>query len=123
MTDYLRRRDIKEMARIIDADSLKDDICKKCCSNDCKPDATDTITGCYLLETINSAPTIEAEPVKHVRWVCQNRSDTDGRLVYICSECGFEVRVYPYNISRWRTNEKYCAGCGARMRGDTNEEP
>lgn len=88
--------------RLIDADSLKDDICKKCCSNDCKPDATDTVTGCYLLETINNAPTVEAEPVKHGQLV------NKGAGYIKCSVCG---QIYTNIVLFY----KCCPYCTARF--------
>lgn len=60
----------------------------------------------------------EYQPVKHGRWIFQNRSDEDGRHIYRCSECDFEVRVFPCNFISWKMHEKCCAGCGARMDGD-----
>lgn len=99
--------------RLINADALKDDICKKCCSNDCKPDATDTVTGCYLLETINNAPTIEAEPVKHAQWIYPYPQ----RDICRCTNCKFSVQDKINNVF-----EMYnlCPRCGARMDGETN---
>ena len=111
--------------RPIDADSLKDDICKKCYSNDCKSDATDTITGCYLLETINNAPTVEAEPVKHGRWI---RAEAKGypvkrSSIWYCSECGEKIK-YNDTLGRYQKTKKTvsqvnprCRKCGARMDG------
>ena len=60
----------------------------------------------------NDCPTIEAEPVKHGRWI--NPDNT----LYHCSECG---QTCPYDISAetpdvveyWTCN--YCLNCGARM--------
>ncbi len=49
--------------RLIDADALKEKFCKHCDEQDCKPDATDTVYGCVIADTIDSMPTIEAELV------------------------------------------------------------
>lgn len=62
---------------------------------------------------------LKAEPVKHAEWIFQNRNDEDGRRIYRCSECDFEVRVFSCNFLSWRMHEKYCPGCGARMDGDS----
>lgn len=73
----------------------------------------------------------EYQPVKHGRWIFQGRygnscegwrsifirNNEDGRHIYHCSECNFEVRVWSSNFLSWRMNEKYCPGCGARMDG------
>ena len=105
--------------RPIDADALKAKFCNHCDERDCKPDATDTVYGCVIADTIDSMPTIEVEPVKHGEWIFQGRRDEDGRNIYRCSGCNFEVGVFPCNFISWRTHEKYCPGCGARMDGDS----
>lgn len=53
-------------------------------------------------QIIDDAPTIEAEPVKHGRWM----------YPFYCSECGFT----PYYSSDLTYN--YCPNCGARMEGN-----
>lgn len=52
---------------------------------------------------IDGLPTIEAQPVKHGRWM----------YPFYCSECGFT----PYYSSDLTYN--YCPNCGARMDGDS----
>lgn len=63
------------------------------------------------------------KPIIHGRWCPKRARDKDGRIVYQCSECNFEVRVLPYNVAKWSANEKYCPGCGARMGGDSDDQP
>lgn len=53
----------------------------------------------------NDAPTIEAKPVKHGRWM----------YPFYCSECGFT----PYYSSDLTYN--YCPNCGARMEDDHDQ--
>ena len=55
---------------------------------------------------IAQAPTIEAEPVRHGRWVTKTYYDEDGYKdeYYVCSECG---RPEEYK-------QPYC-NCGAKM--------
>ena len=55
------------------------------------------------LEYIKQMPTIEAEPVRHGRWIKTNRFGG----AFMCSAC---EQVYSY-----RGAEKYCSYCGARM--------
>lgn len=50
---------------------------------------------------IDNAPTIEAEPVKHGRWI------GIGRTSVTCSECGEWTEVAG----------NYCPNCGAKMEG------
>lgn len=59
-------------------------------------------------EDILSAPTIDAAPVRHGRWI--ESDDGDGA---VCSQCGcdFCTMIYPAE------NFNYCPNCGARMDG------
>ena len=71
---------------------------------------------------IKNAPTIEAEPVKHGKWV--KMSDADG-YYYACSECGEELyREWIFDrefdlFPKKKTIDKtrYCPNCGAKMDG------
>ena len=47
--------------RLIDADALMEKVCENCHENYCIPDATDTVYGCELAESINQMPTVEPE--------------------------------------------------------------
>lgn len=81
--------------RLIDADALKPSYIVA---------STTTNTPCYRyvsIEDINSAPTIEAEPVRRGRWINHGSYVT-------CSECNEEQ----YGID---TGRFYCQNCGARM--------
>ena len=70
---------------------------------------------CDIVAEITSE---DVQPVKRGKWIFQNRNDEDGRCIYHCSECNFEIKVFPCNLTSWQMHEKYCAGCGARMGGD-----
>jgi hypothetical protein len=72
-----------------------------------------------LCDILAEIPSEDVQPVKHGKWIFQNRNDEDGRYIYHCSECDFEVRVFPCNLVPWQMHEKYCPGCGARMDGDS----
>ena len=66
-------------------------------------------------EIINNAPTIEAEPVQHGRWLDDNRRPKSSR--FVCSVCG-EVAYYPQNHRGDQPRAcgyLYCPNCGARM--------
>lgn len=61
-----------------------------------------------VMEVIDAAPTIDAQPVKYGKW------ETKGGVH--CTRCG------------WRPTGRicdlftdYCAGCGAKMDGDADE--
>lgn len=73
---------------------------------------------CHFLND-HFVPTIEAEPVRHGRWVgLEYDGYADGFPVYDlweCSECGEEVRGEDVPDTH-----PYCHGCGAKMDGDSH---
>ena len=95
--------------RPIDADALK-----KAIELICEDERTNMTAIAYfaLLELVDTMPTIEAEFVKHGRWV---KSDTQKHveITYECSECQHEV-VGEYEKT------PFCGGCGVRMDGNTD---
>lgn len=67
---------------------------------------------------IVDAPTIDAEPVRHGKWIEHHEPYTwMGYTYWSCSECGFECG-YEKDITI-RTN--CCPNCGARMNEVNNE--
>lgn len=57
-------------------------------------------------KTIDEAPTIDAEPVRHGRWEHFSRRDKNA---VACSVCDYPfARLHPAN---------YCPNCGAKMDG------
>ena len=75
-------------------------------------------------EIINNAPTIEAEPVKHGRWIIRDNPGT-GWYRVTCSECGEDVTsvvpvigFFPDAKAVWN----YCPDCGAKMDAEEGEE-
>ena len=71
---------------------------------------------------INDAPTADAEPVKHGRWIYgENEDGQDG---IFCSECDHFVPWYYdyYDKTDDLINDNpRCPNCGARMDGGKNE--
>lgn len=61
------------------------------------------------LRDIVSAPTIDAEPVRHGHW-CDN--GIKGSILNGCSICGYTCGAYSFN---------YCPNCGAKMDGEIRE--
>ena len=58
---------------------------------------------------IYKQPTIEAEPIKHGRWVYRDSLSGGGGAWWHCSECGrLEIFVEGYF-------HKHCPRCGAKM--------
>lgn len=71
------------------------------------------------MKTVNNAPTIDAMPVKHGKWITEEKDCIYGKKIRLkCSECGdtFDVSetAYPY--------ERFCRYCGAKMDGERKEE-
>lgn len=105
--------------RLIDGDALKDGLI------DYQQKHTDSLGDDYwivenVLLRIEEIPTIDAEPVRHGKWI--KMSDADG-IYYACSECGNELTriesfdpqfdLFPRLKSIDKTN--YCPNCGAKM--------
>lgn len=66
--------------------------------------------GCAL---IDDAPAVDAEPVRHARWVWAD----DGYLR--CSECTQKApTTTQYQDEPIQTATSYCPNCGAKMDGD-----
>lgn len=61
---------------------------------------------------IDDAPAIDAAPVVHARWIepCINKY---GHPCHHCSACRFKAS---------QKDRNYCPNCGAKMRGETDEE-
>lgn len=89
------------MTRLIDADALIESMTKF--SNATGEDMT------HGIFYANIAPTIDAEPVRHGKWIF-NPSDAFEAMFAKpkCSECGFESA----------DGGNYCPNCGARMDED-----
>lgn len=83
------------MARLIDADVLKDAF------------EDDFHLTEYISDMIDDAPTIYAEPVRHGQWI-EIRDKYNYLIGMKCSECGRRVR---------NCGENYCPKCGAKMDG------
>lgn len=62
---------------------------------------------------MNAIPAVDAEPVRHGRWIDNGDYVTTayGSLdVNVCSNCNAEVTIDHY--------DSYCPNCGAKMDGD-----
>lgn len=70
----------------------------------------ETTTDDYRAQSmVDEAPTVEAVPVRHGRWI--KMSDADG-IFYGCSECG-----------EWhKETSGYCPYCGAKMDGERRDD-
>lgn len=97
--------------RLIDADALM-----RCIPNE-------DITSRFAIE---NAPTIDAEPVRHGKWIeCESEN---GIHFHKCSECG-QRDMYQGTFTDWGGRgfsfyfkRKYCPVCGALMDSDEVEQ-
>ena len=109
--------------RLIDADALLDDL--KSSANDArewKEETQDeeikiraeqtfgTFVECAL--RVKNAPTIEAEPVRHGRWIEETEPDENGNVISMCNQC-YHTDEHGKNIII-----RYCWYCGAKMYAD-----
>ena len=100
------------MIRLIDVDNLIDFLtrptgqlatCEKCYNTDC--------VDCIREEVIKNLPIIEAEPVRHGKWLMESDGGTR------CSSCKKKVHdvtdgsYAPVDLSKL----PYCPKCGAKM--------
>lgn len=68
----------------------------------------------WQMECINSAPAVDAEPVRHGRW--KYLPPTINSVgAYSCSACGF--LVFDHRVNKCN----YCPNCGARMEAEVND--
>lgn len=92
------------MPRLIDADALIPMM---------KYATTDSEIGVFpikigfnaIIEVINNAPTIDAEPVRHGKWI-----GYAGTIGNECSVCGKWI-----DVLQGTAEMNYCPHCGARM--------
>lgn len=91
------------MVRLIDADALKQKITMV--TKQYKPNAI-MERPAILLEDVDEAPTIDAEPIRHGKWIYEPKDAIEMMFTLPkCSECGFYSADGMY----------YCSSCGARM--------
>lgn len=68
------------------------------------------------MDFIEDAPTIDAQPVKHGKWI---KIDSES---FHCSEC--DAGLSGICVSeKYISREKFCYNCGAKMDGDADETP
>ena len=116
--------------RLIDADALMEHLSNRYINeifSDWRELPLDTrekfgLLGSTFKQAILNAPTIDAEPVRHGRWIDEiepNAVTASGREVHIfrCSACDFtwanKTAVLHYF--------KFCPNCGAKMDGGAED--
>ena len=81
------------------------------------------VEGCVVFpDTIAKAPTIDAVPVVHARWILRGCDDNDAGIYY-CSACKDE-RYFGDEVITSEEASKYCPfcpNCGAKMDGGASD--
>ena len=67
-----------------------------------------------IAKVINEAPTVDAEPVRHGRWIPVEDDD----MFCYCSECG----THEYKETIEVLHYDYCPYCGAKMDEENDNE-
>lgn len=99
--------------RLVDADAILDTYCYNCGQKSICEDGESVCSEREAVyDALFEAPTIEAEPVKHGRWIYPYPD----RDICRCSNCGFNVQDKISNVSEMFLA---CPRCFARMGGDS----
>lgn len=61
----------------------------------------------YSVEQIADAPTVDAQPVIHAKWIRHYAKFGEGGDHWKCSECGAEFECFDMDF-------EYCPRCGAK---------
>lgn len=99
------------MPELIDRDALIQNYCGACANKEfC---AEESCPYYEIRRRIENAPTIEAEPIRHGRFVFEKGDGKTCLDGWICTACKFD---YHTNVPYF-ADFKYCPTCGARMDG------
>lgn len=97
--------------RLIDANALYREV-----KTECNPYGKPTIgfdDGKKVLELIDAAPTIEAEPVRRGWWIlCEDQHGVDNdnnNYAYFCSQCHYQ------DVHSTNAKVNFCWNCGCKM--------
>lgn len=72
-----------------------------------------------LYEVVENTLAVDAEPVRHGRWVAE---ECGLAVLYHCSVCGAEAIGYDgFDGSYYSEDSDYCPRCGAKMDGGNEE--
>ena len=106
--------------RLIDADALVKEAEMR--GHHLRPMVT-TFHMCVDVQTIKKAPTIEAAPIRHGRWI--KTEEPLGWADVLCGECSNCHESYIVDedssfddFAMW----SYCPNCGAKMDGERSKE-
>lgn len=94
--------------RLIDADAFREKVCGWFHKDSQESNEVDDLAASLIME-IDNAPTVEAAPVVHGKWLDNGERDKNGvtkPFAISCSVCGSSAGT------NWH---KYCPLCGAKM--------
>jgi len=98
------------MKRLIDANVLKESVhAHDYVLKDCLNSTDKGMFTVGIMQAIDEQPTIDAEPVKHSKWIESDEFDEFYGRLYRCSNC---------NTFVIEDMDNYCPFCGARMDGE-----
>ena len=92
--------------RLIDADAFLERVLPECKYPD------------ILKEAVENQPTIEAEPVRHGRWL--SLEGWFNKSIVKCSVCGNTLDMDGVNAGRGDAN--FCPNCGVKMDGGAEND-
>lgn len=105
------------MADYIDRKALLDRICGNIIVTHRPGEPSLEIRGANkVINFIEEAPTIEAEPMRHGKWKVLKNYPWKLQSMFCCSECGKFEHGYAYEHEGFN----YCPNCGAKMRGEND---
>lgn len=97
--------------RLIDAEVLQKHLDDVMHDELCDPDHK---KACFAISIyVDGMPTINAEPVRHGKWISQNNSSHK-----FCESCGVGFNIHFYEENDYR----FCPYCGAKMDGGGKHE-
>lgn len=90
--------------RLIDVDALKMEDFTHCLDCD------------SIMQVLKYKPTIDAEPIRHGRWIPTGMSNSTGPIVR-CSVCGQYINpsATAIDLNRQKIEPAFCEKCGAKM--------
>lgn len=100
--------------RLIDADALREKVVPYTLEKGCVIGRHSGIADA-ILELIDNAPTIDAEPVRHGKWEEEDERSAYKDFLVSCSVCG------AFLDERKKEHFRYCYNCGAKMNGGDRE--
>lgn len=88
----------------------REDYCEENCGKENR-EGYKTCKNCSML----NVPSADVQPIKHGRWIADNKDNRGYADCYTCTNC--DDYVYTFTLMK-DCEFEYCPNCGARMDGD-----